>query len=85
MPTSPRLVAQYVFLSKLYLLVHCFKKCVTRSVVWVPQLTTVVVFLFGLQEKLMRDVDKKKVDPVKDAAIARARYLKVRASLINDS
>ena len=45
----------------------------------------VVVFLFGLQEKLMRDVDKKKVDPVKDAAIARARYLKVRAPLINYS
>jgi len=25
----------------------------------------------------MRDVDKKRVDPIKDAAIARNRYLKV--------
>jgi hypothetical protein len=29
----------------------------------------------------MRDVDKKKVDPIKDAAIAKARYQKVRAFL----
>ncbi|KAG0584506.1 hypothetical protein KC19_3G213800 [Ceratodon purpureus] len=35
----------------------------------------------GGTEKLMRDVDKKKVDPVKDAAIARARYLKLKQDL----
>lgn len=35
----------------------------------------------GGTEKLMRDVDKKRVDPVKDAAIARKRYLKLKQDL----
>ena len=33
----------------------------------------------------MRDVNRKKVDPVKERAIARAKYLKVCASLTNVS
>lgn len=35
----------------------------------------------GGTAKLMRDVDKKKVDPIKDAAIAKARYQKLKQDL----
>lgn len=35
----------------------------------------------GGTAKLMRDVNKKKVDPVKDRAIARAKYLKLKQDL----